>query len=153
MKRLSQLLSKGAIIALLALSAVACSEDNIIAGNITIAESELNKTIAWNEVESSIAFTANDNWTAVVSEVSTRAADTKLSWLTLTVASGDAGEVKMPFVVTKNDDEHYREARITVKCGEKTSVIIVHQEANPDAVHTMDISRIPDYDRFYCPGT
>ncbi len=153
MKRLSQLLSKGAIIALLALSAVACSEDNVIAGNITIAESELNKTIAWNEVESSIAFTANDNWTAVVSEVSTRAADTKLSWLTLTVASGDAGEVKMPFVVTKNDDEHYREARITVKCGEKTSVITVHQEANPDAVHTMDISRIPDYDRFYCPGT
>ena len=63
MKRLSQLLSKGAIIALLALSAVACSEDNVIAGNITIAESELNKTIAWNEVESSIAFTANDNWT------------------------------------------------------------------------------------------
>ena len=61
MKRLSQLLSKGAIIALLALSAVACSEDNVIAGNITIAESELNKTIAWNEVESSIAFTANDN--------------------------------------------------------------------------------------------
>lgn len=102
MKNLSRLMSKSALVALLALGLLACtSDDEVIFGNITIAESELNKTVEWDEVESSITFTANDKWTASVSDVTTRAANTKIEWLTLTVNSGNAGEVKMPFCLKR----------------------------------------------------
>ena len=77
MKQLTKLMSKSALVALLALGLSACSKDDeVVVGNITIAESELNKTVAWDEVESSITFTANSDWTASVSDVTTRAANT-----------------------------------------------------------------------------
>ena len=91
-------MSKSALVALFALGLSACTDDDdVIVGNITISESELNKTVEWDEVESSITFTANSSWTASVGDVTTRAANTKIEWLTLTVNSGHAGEVKMPF--------------------------------------------------------
>ena len=65
MKNISRLMSKSAFVALFALALTGCtSDDEIVVGNITIAESELNKTVEWDEVESSITFTANDKWTA-----------------------------------------------------------------------------------------
>ena len=153
MKQLTRLMSKSALVALLALGLSACSKDDeVVVGNITIAESELNKTVAWDEVESSITFTANSDWTASVSDVTTRAANTKIEWLTLTVNTGKAGEVKMPFCLTKNSSEFYRDAQIEIKCGDKTSVINVHQNQNPDAVHTMDKSQVENFDKYICPG-
>ena len=153
MKNISRLMSKSALVALFALGLSACSsDDDVIVGNISIAESELNKTVEWDEVESSITFTANSDWTASVSDVTTRAANTKIEWLTLTVNSGKAGEVKMPFCLTKNDSEFYRDAQIEIRCGDKTSVINVHQNQNPDAVHTMDKSQVENFDKYICPG-
>ncbi|SEW25334.1 protein of unknown function [Prevotella aff. ruminicola Tc2-24] len=154
MKNLSRLMSKSALVALVALGLSACTDDDdVIVGNITISESELNKTVEWDEVESSITFTANSSWTASVSDVTTRAANTKIEWLTLTVNSGNAGEVKMPFCLKKNDSEFYRDAQIEIRCGDKTSVINVHQNQNPDAVHTMDRSQVENFDKYICPGT
>ena len=153
MKKQSTYRGSSILIVFLVFFAVACSEKDITVGNITIAEQELNKNIAWDEVESSISFVANDKWTAVISNIDTRVSSSEQDWIVLTVSSGGAGDTKMPFVVTKNDNEHYREARIIIKCGEKTSTIVVHQEANPDAVRTMNIKQIPDYNQFYCPGT
>ena len=101
MKYITSLMSKSALFALFALALSACTKDDeVIVGNITISESELSKTVDWDEVESSITFTANTDWTASVSDVTTRAANTKIEWLTLTVNSGKAGEVKMPFCLT-----------------------------------------------------
>ena len=153
MKKQSNYIGSSILIVFLVFFAVACSEKDITVGNITIAEQELNKNIAWDEVESSISFVANDKWTAVISNIDTRVSSSEQDWIVLTVSSGGAGDTKMPFVVTKNDNEHYREARIIIKCGEKTSTVVVHQEANPDAVRTMNIKQIPDYNQFYCPGT
>ena len=52
MKNLSRLMSKSALVALLALGFSGCtSDDEVIVGNITIAETELNKTVEWDEVE------------------------------------------------------------------------------------------------------
>ena len=153
MKHISRLMSKSALVALFALTLFACSDDDeIVVGNITISESELSKTVAWDEVESSITFNASDKWTASVSDVTSRAANTKIEWLTLTVNSGNAGEVKMPFCLTKNNSEFYRDAQIEIRCGDKTSIINVHQNQNPDAVHTMDRSQVPNFDKYICPG-
>ena len=136
---------------LLVFSLIACSDDATV-GNITISKDELNKTIDWDETESSVSFTADAPWTATVSDVTTRAGGTKLSWLTQTVASGASGASKMPFAVTKNDNESYREAQITITSGGVSSVITVHQNANPNAVRIKSPSEIPNYSKYYLPA-
>lgn len=135
------------------LTMASCASNDDVVGHVDIAANEQTKTVEWNETEASIAFTANTNWTASVTDVTTRAANTHLDWLKLTTPSGKAGEQKMPFLMTKNDNENYREAQIIIKCGDQTSVVTIHQNANPDAVHIMDPAKIPNYDKFYCPGT
>lgn len=132
----------------------ACTDSNdVVIGNIAISDNEMPKTVDWDEVESSVSFNANSSWTATVDDVTSRAAHTQISWIKLTCPSGSAGDNKMPILLTKNDNDTYREATITVKCGDKLSQITIHQNANPDAVHIMDVSKIPDYDKYYCPGT
>lgn len=131
-----------------------CSDDEtLVIGDINAPSSELTKTIAWDETETSIQFTANSDWTATVEDVTSRAANTEISWLKLTVPTGGAGDIKMPLYVQKNDNETYREAQVTIACGEKKVTVTIHQEANPDAVHTMDKSTIANYDKYYTPGT
>ena len=155
-KTFISIISKSAFSALLLLtgSLVSCSDSNdITVGNISISENEVPKNVEWNEVESSISFNANSSWTATVDDVTSRAAHTQISWIKLTCPSGSVGDNKMPILLTKNDNDTYREATITVKCGDKLSQITVHQNANPDAVHIMDVSKIPDYAKYYCPGT
>lgn len=144
---------KTAFLALAACFAfAACSDDdNIIVGDITSAESETTKTIAWDEVEATIEFTANTTWEATASDVASRAGGSQVSWLKLTVPSGEAGTVRMPVLFEKNDNENYRDATITIRCGEKMVNVKIHQEANPDAVHIMDKAQIPNYDKYYCP--
>lgn len=126
------------------------SDDDVVIGDITTASGELTKTIPWDETEASISFTANSDWSATVEEVATRAA-TSISWLKLTQPTGGAGDVKMPILLTKNDNDTYREAQVTIKCGDKSVTIQVHQEANPDAVKTMDPSQIANYDKYLTP--
>lgn len=144
-----------ALCGIITFSLTACSDDDSVTiGNITIAESELTKSVPWDEIESSITFTATSKWTATVSDATSRAGNTEISWLKLTVNSGEADDVKMPFLLTKNDAETYREAQIEIKCdGSSPVTITVHQEANPDAVHILDASTIKDYDKYYCPSS
>ncbi|WP_262279539.1 DUF6055 domain-containing protein [Hallella absiana] len=138
-----------ALLTLLVLAA--CSSDDLAVGDISAAPDQLTKEVAWDETEASITFAANADWTATVEEVATRAA-TSISWLKLTVPKGEAGDVTMPLLMTKNDNDTYREAIVTLHCGEKTVKITIHQNANPDAVHVMDPEKIANYDKFYCPG-
>lgn len=129
-----------------------CGDDNTLAiGDISAPSSELTKTVAWDEQELTIEFTANTNWTATVDDVTSRATNTSISWLKLTMPSGIGGNVKMPVYLEKNDNETYREAQVTITCGEKSVTVTIHQEANNDAVHTMDKSQIANYDKYYCP--
>ncbi|MCO6026316.1 DUF6055 domain-containing protein [Prevotella cerevisiae] len=151
MKRITIICFRSVLAALLVLPFAACSDD-IVVGNITIAKDELNKIIDWDETESSVSFTTDASWIATVSDVTTHAAGIKLSWLTQTITSGDAGDAKMPFVVTKNDNESYREALITITSGGVSSVITVHQNANPNAVKIKSPSEIPNYSKYYLPA-
>lgn len=136
------------------LSITGCSSDDVTIGNVTIAQDELSKTVDWDETESAISFTANAPWSASVSDVTSRAANTSIDWIKLTNASGTAGDVKMPFLLTQNNSENYRDAVISIKCGDGDAVNVkVHQNQNPDAVHIMDASTIKDYDKYYLPST
>ena len=130
-----------------------CSSDKDAAeDDITIADSELLKIVAWDEVESFIEFTSASSWNATCSDVTTRADKVSLDWLKLTRPSGGAGTFQMPMVLAKNDNDTYREAQVVIRSGSKSVTVTIHQEANPNAVHTMSPSEIPDYDKFYCPG-
>lgn len=146
-------LSKSTLIVLFAFTLVNCSNDDVTIGNIVISEDELNKTVEWDETESSIDFTANTSWSAKVEDVTSRAANTTTDWIKLTNSKGEAGDNDMPILLTKNDNDTYREATITITCGEKPVNIKIHQKANPDAVHIMDPSQIANYDKYYLPGT
>ena len=85
--------------------------------------------------------------------MTSRAAGTSIDWIKLTNASGEAGDVKMPFLLTENNSENYRDAQITIQCGDGEAVnVSVHQNQNPDAVHIMDASTIKDYDKYYLPS-
>lgn len=131
-------MSKSALVALFALGLAACSsDDETIVGDVSMADSEQTKTVAWDEVESTITFTTNTDWSASVRDVTTRA--TKIDWLTLTVNTGKAGEVKMPFYVKTNDSKLSRDAQIEIRCGEKTVTVNVHQNQNPDAIGEPEV--------------
>lgn len=134
----------------------ACSDNDDVASNptITIADSEKSKTIEWDEVEGCIEFVAGSKWTATVDDVTSRASNTQIDWLKLTQNSGDAGTVRMPFLLSKNDDEYYRDAQIHIQCeGGQPVTINVHQNNNPAAAKTYDKTKIKDFDKFYLPNS
>lgn len=145
-----------AAIALMAAGAVSCSDDDddvVLDPTITIADAQKAHTIAWDEVEGCIEFTAGAPWTASVVDLATRASNTEISWLKLTRYTGDAGTIRMPFLLTKNDDEYTRDAQITLQCEGGTPITVtVHQENNPDAPHTMNPSEIANFDKYYVPS-
>lgn len=148
--RAKTLLLLAAVIGLFA----SCSdEETLVIGDISAPSTEQTKTVAWDETETSIQFTANSDWSASVEDVTSRAANTEISWVKLTKPTGGAGDVKMPLYLEKNNNDTYREAQVTITCGEKSVMVTIHQEANPDAVHTMDKSTIANYDKYYTPGT
>ncbi len=149
MKSILKIAANGALGAILATTPVfftACDEDDeVIVYDISADGSQLTKSVAWDEVESSISFHATADWTASVSKTT--------SWITITVPSGEAGEVKMPFLLTENDEDSERSATVTIKCGEKVITITVTQEGNPNAAHIMDASTIKDYDKYIIPSS
>lgn len=122
----------------------ACDDDDTtVVGDISATQSDQVRTVAWDEVETSCVFTVNTLW----------AASTSAEWIRLTVPEGDAGTVRMPLVLSKNDSDAEREGRVTVRCGDKNVVFVVKQGANPDAAHVMDPASIENYDKYYTPGT
>ncbi len=148
MNRILRLAAKGALGALLATSPAfltACDDDEEVVYSINADASQLVKTVAWDETETSVTFHATANWTAV--------ADKSSSWITITVPTGEAGDVKMPVLLAQNDEEAAREGKLTIHCGDQVITITVQQEVNPDAVHTMDPSTITDYDKYIIPAT
>ncbi|MCQ2145285.1 MAG: DUF6055 domain-containing protein [Bacteroidales bacterium] len=140
-------LSVRSAIALLIFSAyavfTACDNKPVDNGDKAIEVPQTVINVAWNDVEGSISFTAPYDWSASLAGSE--------SWIKLTKASGATGSVKMPFIITKNDSENYREAKIVLSSGKSKAEVTIHQEANPNAVLVMDKSKIKDYDKYYCP--
>ncbi len=148
MNSISSLATNGALWALLAAAPLlpACSDnEETITYQINADTSQLTKSIAWNEVESTISFTATADWSVV--------ADKSASWITISIPSGHAGNVKLPFVLAKNNNENPRQGKITISCGDQLISITVNQDANPSAVSIMDPTTITDYDKYIIPGT
>lgn len=54
-------------------------------------------------------------------------------------------------LLQKNDSENYREATLVIVCGESEVTVHIRQEANPNAVLTLNSADIKDFDKYYKP--
>lgn len=86
--------------------------------------------------ETTIKFTADEAWTASVSEVASSKSGESISWLTLSSYAGNAGENSITINLLKNFTGETRKAEIKIVCGDSEVVISVEQkgEASTGAV-------------------
>ena len=86
--------------------------------------------------ETTIKFTADEAWTASVSEVASSKSGESISWLTLSSYGGNAGENSITINLLKNFTGETRKAEIKIVCGDSEVVISVEQkgEASTGAV-------------------
>ncbi|MBR4267819.1 MAG: DUF4859 domain-containing protein [Bacteroidales bacterium] len=137
---------------LLSTSLTSCKDDDDdntdadIPGEVTASVTTV--TVEWNEVEACVPFNSTGTWNAAIEGNASETA-----WIKLTRPSGKPGDIRMPLLLTKNDNEVYREATVVVKSGTSSFKVLIHQNANPDAVKTMSSSSIEDFDKFYLPNS
>ncbi|MBP5506050.1 MAG: Ig-like domain-containing protein [Bacteroidales bacterium] len=125
------------ILAVLAVSVIACEEPEEVIPDIQIAEESaaaFSEGISFGEYTgtepqtSKVTFTATDAWSATIAE--TKAP----GWITVEPSSGEAGKVEMTISAQPNKGEEPRKADITIKCGTVSKTITVTQAGNPPAV-------------------
>lgn len=137
--------------ALVACSFTACNDDDddTVAGDIagTVSTSTQTITVEWDDNEASIPFVASGTWTAKLKDAASG------NWITLTVPKGQAGNIKMPMLLSPNSSITYREAVVEISSGTSSFSVTIHQNPSPNAVQTMDPSTIKDYDKFYLPSS
>ena len=135
----------------IAFSSCSDSEDESIILQLTLDSSQQSKTLFWDETEASVKFSATGPWTATVEDVTSRATDSSCTWIKLPRYEGEAGEISLPMLLQKNDSENYREATLVIVCGESEVTVHIRQEANPNAVLTLNSADIKDFDKYYKP--
>lgn len=128
------------------------SEDESVILQLTLDSNQQSRTLLWDETEASVKFSTTDPWTATVEDVTSRATGSNCPWIKLPRYQGEAGEISLPMLLQKNDSENYREATLVIECGESEVTVNIRQEANPNAVLTLDPAEIPDYDKYYIPA-
>lgn len=119
---------------------------------LTIDSGQHSKILAWDEIETSVKFTATGTWTATVEDVTSRATGSNCTWIKLPRYEGEAGEISLPMQFQKNASKNYREATVVIACGESEVTVNIRQEANPNAVLILDPADIPNYDKYYTPA-
>lgn len=132
----------------IAFSSCSDSEDESIILQLTLDSSQQSKTLFWDETEASVKFSATGPWTATVEDVTSRATDSSCTWIKLPRYEGEAGEISLPMLLQKNDSENYREATLVIVCGESEVTVHIRQEANPNAVLTLNSADIKDFDKY-----
>lgn len=121
--------------AILSCAVSACSssdEDDL--GNIVLPSDQATSvTVAANQSNEQIRFTASSAWSAYTSTESNGTDDA--SWIHLNSTSGPAGEAYLSFTLDYNDTGASRTGYIIILCGDTRIVITVTQtsEDDPDA--------------------
>ena len=141
------------IVVTLCVSLDSCSSEDTVVPQLLIDSRQQSKVLSWDEQETSVKFTATAAWSVVVEDVTSRAGGgTGPAWVRIARYEGEAGEVSLPVWLEKNEHEVYREAILTLMCGEAKTVVNIRQEANPNAVLTLNPDDISDYDKYYAPA-
>ena len=120
-----------ALTAALALAFTGCKKDDDASrpGNLTVEQTEYTLD-ADEERTATVAFTATADWTlSVAYDDAASSAD----WLTVTPASGTAGEQTVKLSATRNFRASARTAYADIACGEQSVRLTVIQTAASDA--------------------
>lgn len=124
----------------------ACSKDESGNKNLILAEGvATSQTVYADEtsgVSEGIRFTASGNWTATVTDVTTKADATGVDWLVLSAYSGSAGKCTLTFTLTENLTGHDRQARIEIRCGDDVITITVEQKATTASGEIPSVSSV-----------
>ena len=135
------------MIGILSFSIAGCSDNDSVAPELIIDDSQKSINIAWNEIESALNYTSSTSWTAQIADE----AGQKCNWLKLHKYYGEGGEISNPILFEANDSEISRTAIISIISGDVELKISVVQQANPNAVLTMKESDVKDFNKYYKP--
>lgn len=141
------------VVALLIVIGGCSDEKEKVLPLVSVGEGQQNKQVAWDAIEASVKFAATAAWSVTIEDMTESTGNSGVTWIKLPRYKGEAGDVSLPMLFQKNDSENEREAAMTIVCGESKSIVKIRQEANPNAVLTMNPADILDYDKFYMPGT
>lgn len=101
----------------------ACDDDDTtVVANTPFEVKSNSVSVAWDETEAVVDFSADQNWTATC----------PASWVSLTPEKGDNGVQRLFMTLGHNTYRFPREAVITIKCGENASTITVTQAGCTD---------------------
>ena len=125
------------LLAILALTGCKKDDDASRPGNLTIEKTEYTLDAA-EERTATVAFTAVADWTlSVVYDDAESSAD----WLSVTPASGTAGEQTVELSATRNFRASARTAYADLSCGEQSVRLTVTQAASGDTNFTAQFDK------------
>ena len=137
------------IMSLLLLLAASCSDSDKeleeptppepVAASITLAEgTDKQPLIETGGGVFSIHFTATASWTA---SVGNSRAD---SWITVSPASGEAGEGSVTVTVASNESTDERSASVFLVCGEEQETVVVTQKQKDALILSQQVYELPE---------
>lgn len=118
---------------ILTLAWAGCTEDEETVKNLVLAEgTQTTQTVYADQTSGTgggISFTAATDWTATVTDVTSKAESNTVSWLTLSQYSGGPGEYTLTLTLSTNLTGQTRKAQIEIRCGNDVITITVEQKA------------------------
>ena len=124
-----------------------CTEEEENSGIRLIEGTASGQTVFADETttDGDIHFTADGAWTAEVTEASTKAEGSSVSWVTLDKYSGNAaGEYMITVFVRKNYTGADRKAYIRITCGSSITITIEQKAVTESG--DLPVSQEPTYD-------
>lgn len=110
-----------------------CSEEEETFKSLILTEgTQTTQTVYADQTSGTgggISFTAATDWTATVTDVTSRAEAGSVTWLTLSQYSGGPGEYTLTLTLTANLTGKTRKAQIEIRCGNDVITITVEQKA------------------------
>lgn len=129
---MKKLLLQG-ICLILMLAGAGCSEEEETIKSLILTEgTQTTQTVYADQTSGTgggISFTATTDWTATVTDVTSRAETGSVTWLTLSQYSGGPGEYTLTLTLTTNLTGSTRKAQIEIRCGNDVITITVEQRA------------------------
>lgn len=131
-RNMKKLLLQG-ICLILMLAGAGCSEEEETIKSLILTEgTQTTQTVYADQTSGTgggISFTATTDWTATVTDVTSRAETGSVTWLTLSQYSGGPGEYTLTLTLTTNLTGSTRKAQIEIRCGNDVITITVEQRA------------------------
>lgn len=127
---------------ILTLAWAGCTEDEETVKNLVLAEgTQTTQTVYADQTSGTgggISFTAATDWTATVTDVTSKAESNTVSWLTLSQYSGGPGEYTLTLTLSTNLTGQTRKAQIEIRCGNDVITITVEQKAEDSEGNVPD---------------